>query len=92
MILAPSSRLDPASRGVLTRLGLKLLLVVGFGVFGRIGNGLVVLTFLLALISGGLAIWHRERLWGESLNYWDEAIAFFAVCYVVRFLRIALGG
>jgi hypothetical protein len=94
MVLAPLARLDPASRGVLAHFGLKLLFLAGLGVFGRlqsVSHDMAFLSLLAALFSGGLAIWYRDSPKDASLNHWDESIAFFGVCYIIRFLSAALG-
>jgi hypothetical protein len=95
MVLAPVSRLDPASRGVLARFSLKLLLLAGFGVLGRlqgVSHSLMFLSLLAALLSGAQAIWYRDTPKDGSLNHWDEAMAFFGLCYIVRFASAAFGG
>ena len=40
---------------------------------------MTTLAVSLALTSAGLAVFRRERLFGGTLNYWDEVAAFLSI-------------
>jgi hypothetical protein len=70
------------SAAVLVRFGLRTIVVVLFAAFATIGfqQGLTVLLWMSAVLSGMLATLHREEPFEATLNHWDEGLAYAALC------------
>jgi hypothetical protein len=88
-------RLDAASQWAVQRFLIKLGVV---GVFaGCIVNRPVLASILMLgsvniLVSVMIAVLYRETLGNDaSLNHWDEALAFTALCALAHGVRGALG-
>jgi hypothetical protein len=67
---------------VVIRLCLRMVILLVFAAFGSIGFGrsLVVLLWMSAILSAGLATIKREVPLDSALNHWDEMTAYAALC------------
>jgi len=71
--------LDDPSRRTVLGFAFKLVLVLPIIIFGQSPAGAIhTIALLYGLWCGVLAIVLRERAGGPNLNYWDEALWFFA--------------
>jgi hypothetical protein len=70
------------STEAIVRFGLRMTAVVAFAAFGGIGfqRGLTVMLWMSAILSAVIATFDREQPLGTSLNHWDEASAYAALC------------
>lgn len=70
------------SAAVLVRFCLRMTVVVLFAAFASIGfrQGLTTLLWMSAILSGTLATFDREEPFEATLNHWDEAVAYAALC------------
>lgn len=77
-------KLSPASTSaeVVARFGLRMAVVVVFAALGDIGfeRGLTVMLWMSAILATVVAMFDREELADASLNHWDEASAYAALC------------
>jgi hypothetical protein len=73
--------MEPALATVLLRFALRLLLLLAFAAMSSQGFfrafGALSLLFSMACVIAGAM--RHEAIFGPSLNYWDEAVAFGAV-------------
>jgi len=74
--------LTSKSTQVMLRFGLRLTAILVFAVLGGIGfeRGLTVMLWMSTILSGVIAAFDREEPLDASLNHWDEAMAFAALC------------
>lgn len=74
--------LTSKSTQVMLRFGLRMTAILAFAVVGGIGfeRGLTVMLWMSAILSGVIAMFDREEPLAASLNHWDEAMAFAALC------------
>ena len=70
------------SAQVVVRFGLRMATIVAFAALCGIGfgRGLTVLLWMATILSAVLATFDREEPLNASLNHWDEAIAYAALC------------
>jgi hypothetical protein len=75
---APTSK----STEVIARFGLRMAAVVTFAVLGGIGfeRGLTVMLWMSAILATVIAMFDREEPLDATLNHWDEATAYAALC------------
>lgn len=74
--------LSSKSAAVIIRFGLRMAVIVAFAALGGVGfeRGLTVMLWMSTVLSAGLATFDREEPLGASLNHWDEAGAYAALC------------
>ena len=72
------------SMQVMARFGLRMAAIVAFAAFCGIGfeRGLTVMLWMSTILSGVIAAFDREEPLDASLNHWDEAMAFAALCCI----------
>jgi hypothetical protein len=77
-------KLSPASQAaeVIVRFGLRMVAIVAFAALGGIGfeRGLTVMLWMSAILATVIAMFDREELADTTLNHWDEASAYAALC------------
>jgi hypothetical protein len=77
-------KLSPASISaeVIARFGLRMAVIVAFAALGGIGfeRGLTVMLWMSAILATVVAMFDREELADTTLNHWDEASAYAALC------------
>jgi hypothetical protein len=73
------------SAQVLTRFGVRLLILVIFAMFGGIGFGrsLAALLWMSTILSAVIAVMRRELPLDTALNHWDETVTYAAICMLV---------
>jgi hypothetical protein len=74
--------LTSKSAKVIVRFGLRMAVVVAFAALGGIAftRGLTVMLWMSTVLSTVIAMFDREEPLGTSLNHWDEASAYAALC------------
>ena len=74
--------LTSKSAEVIARFGLRVAAIVAFAVLGGIGfgRGLTVMLWMSAILATVIAMFDREELADTTLNHWDEASAYAALC------------
>jgi hypothetical protein len=74
--------LTSKSAEVIARFGLRMAAIVVFAVLGGIGfeRGLTVMLWMAAILATVIAMFDREQLADTTLNHWDEASAYAALC------------
>jgi hypothetical protein len=74
--------LTSKSAEVIARFGLRMAAIVVFAVLGGIGfeRGLTVMLWMAAILATVIAMFDREELADTTLNHWDEASAYAALC------------
>jgi len=67
---------------VIVRFGLRLATITVFALFAGIGlrHGLTIMLWMSAMLGAVIATVESEEPLGASLNHWDEAIAYAALC------------
>ena len=82
----PPRRLRSAQ--VLVRFGVRLLVLVAFAGFGRIGfnQSLMALFWMAMVLCAVIAGIRREPFLDHDLNHWDEMMAYGALCALTRAL------
>jgi hypothetical protein len=77
-------KLSSASKSaeVIARFGLRMAAIVAFAVVGGIGfeRGLTLMLWMSAILATVVAMFDREELGDTTLNHWDEASAYAALC------------
>jgi hypothetical protein len=70
------------STEVMVRFGLRMAAVLAFAVFGGIGfqRGFTVMLWMSAILGAVIATFDREDPLASTLNHWDEAMAYAALC------------
>jgi hypothetical protein len=87
-------RLDAASQWAVQRFLIKLAVV---GIFAGIIVSRPVLASILMLASVNvltsvmIALLYRENYYADSLNHWDEAMAFTGLCALAHVLKATIG-
>jgi hypothetical protein len=73
------------SAAVLIRFGVRLLVLVVFAMFGSIGFGrtLAALLWMSTILGAVVAVIRREPPLDTTLNHWDEAVTYAAMCMLV---------
>jgi hypothetical protein len=66
---------------VLTRFGVRLLILLSFAAYGGIGftGSLAALMWMAIIFAALVAMIRRERPFGGTLNHWDEVVAYAAL-------------
>src|ERR1700759_2523947 len=77
--------LDLKSGQVLFRFCVRMCILVAFSAFGGVGfsRSLSALLAMSTLLCAVLATVRREGFFGAELNYWDEAIAYAALYFLI---------
>ena len=87
MALAQSPNLTRELRStqVILRFGLRMTVLVIFAAFASVGfdRSLTVLLWMSAMLSTVLATLERDGPLDTTLNHWDEAMAYAALCCLV---------
>lgn len=70
------------SAEVIARFGLRMAAIVAFAAIGGIGfeRGLTLMLWMAAILATVIAMFEREELADTTLNHWDEASAYAALC------------
>jgi hypothetical protein len=70
------------STQVVIRFALRIVILVIFASFARIGFGrsLAALLWMSTVFSAVVAAIRREPLFGTTLNHWDETAVYAALC------------
>jgi hypothetical protein len=70
---------------MLVRFGVRMIILVVFAAFGRIGFGisLAALLWMSTIFSAVVGAVRREPLFDTVLNHWDEAAAYAALYCLV---------
>jgi hypothetical protein len=70
------------STQVLVRFGLRIVILVVFASFASIGfsRSLAALLWMSTVLSAVAGAVKREPLFDTTLNHWDEAAAYAALC------------
>ena len=92
MIQLPNFSRKLGSAQVLTRFGVRLLILVVFAMFGSIGFGrsLAALLWMSTILSAVIAVMRRELPFDSALNHWDETVTYAAMCMLVSGLNQTL--
>jgi hypothetical protein len=79
-----SSR-DLRSNRVLLRFCVRMTILIVFSAFGSVGfaRSLAALAAMSTLLCAVLATTKRETFFGAELNYWDEAVAYAALYFLI---------
>ena len=66
----------------MVRFGLRIVILVIFASFGGVGFGrsIATLLWMSTIFSAVVGAIRREPLFGITLNHWDEAAAYAALC------------
>jgi hypothetical protein len=74
--------LTSKSAEVIARFGLRMTAIVAFAMLGGIGleRGLTLMLWMSAILATVIAMFDREVLADTTLNHWDEASAYAALC------------
>jgi hypothetical protein len=70
------------STQVIVRFGLRMIILTLFATFGSIGFGrsLAALLWMSTILSAVIGTMRREPPLDKVLNYWDETVAYAALC------------
>jgi hypothetical protein len=70
---------------VLLRFAVRMTILVAFSAFGGVGfsRSLAALLAMSTILCAVLASVRREAFFGAVLNYWDEAVAYGALYFLV---------
>lgn len=70
---------------VLFRFCVRMSILIAFSAFGGAGfsRSLAALAVMSTLLCVVLATAKREVLFGKVLNYWDEAVAYTALYFLI---------
>jgi hypothetical protein len=73
---------DMRSTQAMVRFGLRIVILVIFASFGSVGFGrsIATLLWMSTIFSAVVGAIRREPLFGITLNHWDEAAAYAALC------------
>lgn len=76
---------DLRSDQVLFRFCVRMTILIAFSAFGGAGfsRSLAALAVMSTLLCVVLATAKREALFGKVLNYWDEAVAYTALYFLI---------
>jgi hypothetical protein len=77
----PDRPTQPGLSAVLARFCLRLTILTVFAAFGSIGfaRSLAALLWMSIVLCVVVAIMRRETLFRDTLNHWDETIAYAAL-------------
>jgi hypothetical protein len=81
---------DLQSGQVLFRFCVRMAILVGFSAFGGVGfaRSLAALAAMSTILCAVLASLKREAVFGAVLNYWDEAVAYAALYFLIGGLNL----
>jgi hypothetical protein len=85
-------RVDPASQWAIKRFLIKLAAIAAFAVAitqRPAAESVLILAYVNVLTSMVIALLHREPCNGGTLNHWDEAAAFTALCALAHAAKFA---
>jgi hypothetical protein len=70
------------STQVMVRFGLRIVILAVFASFGSVGFGrsLAALLWMSTVLCAVVGAVRREPLFDATLNHWDEAAAYAALC------------
>ena len=70
---------------VLFRFFVRMSILVTFSAFGGVGfsRSLAALAAMSTILCAVLASAKREAFFGAQLNYWDEAVAYAALYFLI---------
>ena len=73
---------------VIVRFFVRMIVLLAFAAVAGIGfaPSLAMLLWMSTILSAGLAAFKRELPLADVLNYWDEAVAYIALCCLVESL------
>jgi len=76
---------DIRSHQVLFRFCVRMTILIVFSAFGAVGfaRSLAALAAMSTLLCAVLATMKREAFFGAELNYWDEAVAYAALYFLI---------
>ena len=76
---------DLGSQQVLLRFVVRMTILVAFSAFGGVGfaRSLAALAAMSTILCAVLAGVKREMFLGTRLNYWDEAVAYAALYFLI---------
>ena len=76
---------DLRSAPVLFRFCVRMSILITFSAFGGVGfsRSLAALAVMSTLLCVVLATAKREVFFGKVLNYWDEAVAYAALYFLI---------
>ncbi len=76
---------DIGSHQVLFRFCVRMTILIVFSAFGGVGfaRSLAALTAMSTILCAILAGVKREAFVGAQLNYWDEAVAYAALYFLI---------
>jgi hypothetical protein len=76
---------------VIVRFFVRMIVLLAFAAVGGIGfaPSLAMLLWMSTILSAGLAAFKRELPLADVLNYWDEVVAYIALCCLVESLSRA---
>jgi hypothetical protein len=76
---------DFRSAPVLLRFCVRMTILVAFSAFSGVGfsRSLAALAVMSTLLCAVLATARREAFFGAELNYWDEAVAYAAIYFLI---------
>jgi hypothetical protein len=90
----PHLRQELKSTQVLVRFSLRLIVLAAFATFSSIGfaRSLAALLWMTIVLSAVVGAMKRERPFDDTLNHWDETVAYTALfCLVHSFNYFGLG-
>ena len=73
------------SAPVLLRFFVRMTILVAFSAFGGVSfaRSLAALAAMSTILCVVLAAMKREAFFGAELNYWDEAVAYAAMYFLI---------
>jgi hypothetical protein len=76
---------DLRSQQVLLRFVVRMTILIAFSAFGGVGfaRSLAALAAMSIILCAVLASAKREALFSAELNYWDEAVAYAALYFLI---------
>ena len=74
---------------MIVRFGLRMIILTLFATFGSIGfaRNLAALLWMSTILSAVIGAMRREPPLDRALNYWDEMVAYAALCCLVSGLN-----
>jgi len=78
-------RRDLGSVQVLFRFSVRVAILLAFSAFSGVGfsRSLAALAAMSIILCAVLATVKREAFFGAALNYWDEAVAYAALYFLI---------
>jgi fatty acid desaturase len=73
---------------VIVRFFARMIVLLAFAAISGIGfaPSLAMLLWMCTILSAGVAAFKRELPFADTLNHWDEAAAYIALCCLVESL------